>query len=255
MSKINNTATVTAKYSLPDGSYNNTNVTSNVSTTEYMTTSLQKQRLTTKTFAVPNAEIEQMLMLTNNAEQTVFDIYVVDTISAGATFKEGSLSIDDVPYPDYHIDGYFLPNELLAGECVIVRYVIVADAVPTVSEITSVSNITYSINEITGLSEDSNTVSVEVVDNNISITKSCDKGAVVAGQTIRFTNVIENKGSITNTNVVFRDEIPAGTSFVAGSVVVNGVAQASYDPAVGFSLGTLSPNAVATVVFDVLVVR
>lgn len=253
MTKITNTAKLTAKYSLPDGSYNNTNVTSNVSATEYMTVSFLKQRLTTKTFCVPNGEFEQFLMLTNNAEHTIFDVFIVDTIENGAHFKAGTMTIDDDPYPDYDADGYFLPNEIAPGECVLIKYTIVVDDSPTASTITSVSNITYSINEVIDLSEDSNTVSVSVVNNKLKVTKTADKSAVLSGQKITFENVIENTGTITNTNIVFKDSIPTGTSFVPESVVVDGVSKPTFDPETGFQLGTLTPQEKITVSFDVIV--
>ena len=52
---------------------------------------------------------------------------------------------------------------------------------------------------------------------------------------------------------MFKDPIPAGTTFVADSVKINGVSYPAYNPAVGFNLPDLAPDAAATIEFDVKV--
>ena len=68
-----------------------------------------------------------------------------------------------------------------------------------------------------------------------------------------FQNVTKNEGDIINTNLFFKDPIPEGTTFVAGSVKVNQEEKADFDPAVGFNLDDLNPNGEITVTFEVKV--
>lgn len=60
-------------------------------------------------------------------------------------------------------------------------------------------------------------------------------------------------GSVIVNGIVFNDPIPAGTTFVADSVKINGVSYPAYNPAVGFNLPDLAPDAAATIEFDVKV--
>lgn len=88
---------------------------------------------------------------------------------------------------------------------------------------------------------------------NPVITKSADKTFAVAGDTLHYTSVITNTGSLLKSDLVFTDPIPAGTTFTAGSVKINGAAFPAYDPQAGFALPDLAVGEAVTVEFDVTV--
>ncbi|MEN8140314.1 MAG: isopeptide-forming domain-containing fimbrial protein [Thermodesulfobacteriota bacterium] len=92
------------------------------------------------------------------------------------------------------------------------------------------------------------------------------------GDVLRYTIVISNSGQVPATGVTFSDSVPVGTSYVAGSTSLNGLAVAdaagpaspliagipvsSSDltpPLPGVGGGIVSPGASATITFDVLV--
>lgn len=81
--------------------------------------------------------------------------------------------------------------------------------------------------------------------------KSVDKTVAIKGETLTYTSVVTNTGSLPLFNTIFRDAIPLGTSFVAGSVTVDGTSFPSYDPSAGFTIGTLNPSDSVTVIFQV----
>lgn len=54
-------------------------------------------------------------------------------------------------------------------------------------------------------------------------------------------------------NSKFKDEIPAGTTFVNGSVYIDGVNFPAYNPQTGFFAANLTPQASVTVTFQVQV--
>ena len=83
--------------------------------------------------------------------------------------------------------------------------------------------------------------------------KSVDKAYAVAGDILTYTSVITNTGSIPVTNVIFKDEIPVGTTFVDGSVTVGGVSYPAYNPQTGFFVANLTPQSSVTVTFQVQV--
>ena len=92
-----------------------------------------------------------------------------------------------------------------------------------------------------------------MISGEIIVFKSADRAYAVRGDTVHYTSTVTNAGNVNEVSLVFRDPIPAGTSFVANSVKINGVNQPGLDPAVGFPLPDLAPGASNTVEFDVTV--
>lgn len=88
---------------------------------------------------------------------------------------------------------------------------------------------------------------------DLSVTKQVDKTIAVKGDTLTYTSIVTNTGSIPLENTIFTDAIPAGSTFVANSVFIDGVNFPGFNPASGFSLGTLIPNESKTVTFQVTV--
>lgn len=123
--------------------------------------------------------------------------------------------------------------------------------------ITNQSNITFNYvlpdGRIIASELDSNIVTTEVLTNSVTIVKSVDKAYAVKGDTLHYTSVITNTGSLLNSDLVFTDPIPAGTTFTAGSVKVDGVSYPAYNPQTGFALPDLAAGESVTVEFDVTV--
>ena len=83
--------------------------------------------------------------------------------------------------------------------------------------------------------------------------KVVDKAATVVGDILTYTVRLDNTtGTADATNVIFLDPPPAGTSFLPGSVLVDGVSVTG-DPSVGINVGTVALRAVKTVRFQVVV--
>lgn len=255
MAKITNTSNITFKYQLPDQSEVEDSVTSNVATVENMTTSLQKQLSSSKDFGLPGDEITIELILTNTSEYDVSEVNIKDTIGTGATFKEGTVTIDGTPQASFDpVTGFQLPETLTKnGGSSTIKYTITVDDNPTVETFTVVSEIDYTVAGVEQLTENSNTVTIAIETIMVSIAKTSDKVAVISGSTVKFQNVITNKGNLTHTNVVFKDPIPAGTQFVENSVKIDNVDKPGYNPETGFALEDLTPNAEITVTFEVTV--
>lgn len=80
--------------------------------------------------------------------------------------------------------------------------------------------------------------------------KSADKAYATKGEILHYTSTITNTGTLNKIDLVFSDQIPAGTSFVAGSVKIDGVSYPAYDPASGFPLDDLAAGESTVVEFD-----
>lgn len=91
------------------------------------------------------------------------------------------------------------------------------------------------------------------VNPDLSVTKEVDKAVAIKGEVLTYTSTVTNTGSIPLSNTIFTDSIPTGTTFVGGSVFIDGVNFAGYNPQNGFSLGTLIPNQSVEVRFQVTV--
>ncbi len=88
---------------------------------------------------------------------------------------------------------------------------------------------------------------------DIDVVKSVDKAVAIVGDILTYTTTVTNTGSLTLNNVTFTDNIPTGTSFVDGSVFINGVNFPTYNPQTGFNLGTLALGQSITITFQVQV--
>jgi len=73
------------------------------------------------------------------------------------------------------------------------------------------------------------------------------------GETVTYTVTLENTCTSPLTNVFFKDIVPNGLLFVAGSVTVNGVSEESSDPNIGFTIPDIPGGSTATVTFDAVV--
>lgn len=145
-------------------------------------------------------------------------------------------------------------SPLSPNESSTISYTLIIDEEPSGDGTNVVSNITYSVNEIVDLQESSNTVAIFIVKQNMKILKQCSSNVAIKGQLLTFTNTISNLGNTANTNIVFTDSIPEGTTFVEGSVKINDVEQPDYNPADGFSLDNLSPQDKFIVTFEVTII-
>ena len=68
-----------------------------------------------------------------------------------------------------------------------------------------------------------------------------------------YTITLENTGNIPMTNVSVIDQPPVGTQFIVDSVTVNGLSQSGVDPSIGIPIGTIQPNQIVTITFQVTI--
>lgn len=253
MAKILNTSSLTAKYTLPDMTEREISINSNTTSTENMTTSFEKVLSSAKTFGFPGEAVKITLTLNNKSEFDVSNVQIKDSL-LGATFQEGSLEIGGTPFPDYKATtGYNLPENINAGQSVVVTYSIDINDPYTTDIVNLLSTISYTAAGTENLQENTNIVNLQVELANIVITKTASKSVVIKGDTITFDNVIKNNGNLKATNVKFTDIIPEGATFTAGSVMVDNVEMPDADPVQGITLSDLEIGGEIKVSFDVKV--
>ena len=254
---IDNKSNISFQYVMPDGSTISAELNSNIVTTEVLTYSVPKVKSSDKTFVQEGETVTQTVVITNNSQTTLFSQSLRDSMTNGAAYVAGSVIVNGVSQPSYDLNAGFPLPDLAPGQFVTVNYSVTANNPVTSTPVQNYAALTYTVNDpargAVTLTENTNTVEFAVVSNRVSITKSVDKAFAVRGDTLRYTTQISNTGTLDKINLFFTDPIPAGTTFVAGSVIIDNVSYPAYNPAAGFPLPNLSPGQSVTVVFEVTV--
>ena len=254
---IPNQSNIAFNYVLPDGQTIAAELDSNVVTTEILTYSIPKVKSGDKTFLQEGETSEHTVVITNNSQTQIFNLNLKDTMSNGATYVAGSVTVNGVSQPTYDpVAGFPLPS-LDPGQAVTITYTIQANNPMTQTPVTDYATLTYTVSDPARIdrtfTENTNTVTVQIISNRITNVKSVDKAYAVKGDTLHYTSVITNTGTLLKNDLVFTDSIPAGTTFVAGSVKINSAAYPAYNPEASFALPDLAVGDAVTVEFDVTV--
>lgn len=255
---IYNSSNVSYDYTLPDGGKTSGESTSNVVQTENLFDAVQKVKSSDKAFASEGQTATQTIVLTNNSAATLTDMFLADFMSDGATYTAGTVTVNGVSHPEHDIQAGFSLPDLAPSESVTIAYDILVGAITAAAKILNDAKLNFSVYDPvrgkTPFEGRTNLVAIPVIKDEMTVAKSVDKTFATRGDVLTYTSVVTNTGTQPQTDIVFRDPIPAGTEFVAGSVKVDGVSQPTYDPATGFSLPDLAAGASSTVVFQVRVV-
>lgn len=257
---IENQSNVTYKAAIPGAETTSNKLTSNAVNTEVLTYSVSKVLTTDKTSMKAGETAHNTVTVTNNSATKLFSTFISNLNPQGASYVEGSVKVNGVSQPTKNmISGFYLPD-LNPGESLTVEYDIKIDNPATVTPVTDSSEFQWWVNDpaVGGKGEVhyreyTNAVSYDIISAKLSIVKSVNKTFAVKGDTLTYTVTITNSGTVNVTDVQFTDNIPQGTTFVANSVMHNGVNMPSYNPAVGYNIGNLSPAQSATTSFQVTV--
>lgn len=251
---ISNKASLTSKITSEAGDEFEVTTQSNTLILYDLNKDISIVKTASKAWTIPNSRILMTTTITNNTGVQIENVTLNDTLTAGATFVEGTLKVGDQEYPDDNpMTGATLPVTIgaLGGEMSF-SYEVLVDTAPQVQTFSNTSNITITLDgENYDLS--SNEMVVHILDNEVFLLKSADKTFVKSGDEVTFTTKISNTGTLTNTNVMFFDPIPEGATFVAGSVKIDGTENPSADPESGISLKDLSAGAEMTIEFKVTI--
>lgn len=255
---IYNSSNVSYEYVLPDGSTSSGNSTSNVVQTENLYDEVSKVKSSDKAFASEGQTATQTIVLTNNSAATLTNMFLADFMSDGATYTAGTVTVNGVPHPEHDIKSGFSLPDLAPSESVTIGYDILVGAITAAAKILNDAKLNFSVfDPVRGKADfegRTNLVTIPVIADEMTVEKSVDKTFAIRGDVLTYTSVVTNSGTQKQTSIVFRDPIPAGTEFVAGSVKVNGASQPTYDPAAGFPLPDLEAGGSATVDFEVRVI-
>ncbi len=256
MATIDNSSSIDYEYKIdPNESARSKEEISNTTSTNLVIGELGMVKTVDKNYATIGDILNYTVTLTNTGNILLTNIEFKDIIPSGATFVSGSVKVDSQSQPTYDPNvGFNLGSLLILGSKV-VTFQAEVTSLPNPNTIINKATTTYNylvIVPITGSSE-SNTTTTTINVTDLELVKSASVTDVMSGDTLTYTTVITNNGNINATNIEFIDLVPSELSFVSGSVTINGTPQPTYDPNVGFNLGTLAPGDSITVVFDTVV--
>ncbi len=253
---IPNQSSVSYLSVLPDGSTVPGQRDSNIVTTEIISTTFSKVKTTPTAFIGEGDSTTQTIVLTNNTNYVIKNLFFNDTLAAGATHVPSTVIIDNVAYPGYDIVAGFSLPDLAVGASTSIVYTVIADNPKTQDTVDNYGTVNYSIDTELGrrdFTENTNTVTFAVISTRLNVVKSVDKTVAIKGEVLNYKSVITNAGSQTVTDVVFSDILEAGLTFVTDSVKIDNVSYPGYNPISSFSLPDIAPGGSVTVDFQALI--
>lgn len=212
-----------------------------------------------KTVSATNAEVGDTLtytvVLRNTSTFTLNNVSFNDPDPAGTTFVPGSVTINGAPSAGNPNSGIAL-SPLAPGGSVTITYRVNVTSVPAANPTTNIATTTFQYVPGPGQppvqeTSSSNPVTTTILNEQLTFTKSVNASTVEVGGTINYTLQVVNSGTVALLNTVLTDNIQTGTTFVPGSVTINGAPSAS-NPNSGISLATLAPNSMTTVTFQAI---
>ncbi|MDI4645943.1 DUF7507 domain-containing protein [Cohnella hashimotonis] len=251
-SQITNQSTV----SFTSGVFSGTSASNTTVTPVY-----QPQIALVKSANTSNATVGDTIVYTINVSNSGnfgASVTVTDTIPAGTTFSPNSVIVGGVPQPGATPTTPIPLGIVVPGQTVVVTFAVVVTSLPSPQQLSNTASavLTYVPPDGRTITQNvtSNTVTFPVSAPNVAVSKATPSTAVALGDTVTYTVTVLNSGIAAVTNVLFTDPTPAGTAFVPGSVLVNGVPAPAAIPSGGIQLGTIAPSGTSTVVFSVNVV-
>lgn len=171
----------------------------------------------------PGDIISYTIAVSNSGTATATAGLISDAVSANTTFVPGSLRLNPAGAGVVGGAPPTLASGLVitAGQSVSVTFAVTVNSLlPDQTQIVNTASVTSSEISLPQISTVTDTVNIPV----LTIQKTsldANGGTLVPGDTISYTIVVSNSGTLTATGGVISDTLPANTSFVAGSLTLN----------------------------------
>lgn len=253
---IQNTAGITFAY----GGIAPSSSTSNTVNTIVNTAIITPVKSVSAAYAEPGTVLTYSTVLTNSGSVAAENIIFTDAIPTGTIFLPGSVFVGVINQPlDNPASGINIPSIPAGGNVIVTFQATIINSIPSPNPIPNNNTTTYQYKVdpagayVSATPAVSNTVITQVNKASLNITKAVDKATATFGDILTYTTTIVNTGNIAATSVQFTDLAPAGTTFVAGSVIVNGTPQPGFNPETGITIASIAAGGTATIVFQVLV--
>lgn len=205
--------------------------------------------------------ITYVLTLNNYGNATANNVTFLDTMPNGTSFVPNSVQILGNP-----VSGTVLPptglniGALPNGFFTTLSFKVTVTSVPSNNSISNFCDVAfdYLVNPTTARNvtsrSTSNTLSLFTSNLRVDLSgirKWVDKKFATTNDILTYVVTIPNSGNTTALNVVVVDTIPSGTSYVANSLLVNGLPSSNLP--ISINVGTIAAGTLATLQFKLKV--
>ena len=215
-----------------------------------------------------NDTLEFILRVTVNSSNYANNIRVWDTLPASLRYVSGSTTVDGTYRNDGITTGGITIGSYSGYRAIVVRFQVQIDnglgnpiysanitntGYASADNIGQVSDQAFVIVTTGGCTTNcSYQLSVQKLGRNISKADSTNHTNVIANpsDTIEFTVTVQNTSSSTINNVMVRDVLPGGLSYINRTTSLNGIQIADGIVSGGINIGTLAPHQIATIRYD-----
>lgn len=249
---LENSANAAFTYTVDPANPDGTNGTSqsNIADTQVNGAIITTNKTVDKAYAKPGDVLTYTIALTNSGNAPANNVVITDSIPAGTTFVAGSVTGATGTPPTLT-----LTNPVTAGGGATVTFQVqVGNTIPDPNPLpnTATADFTYTTdpaepNGRTG-SSPSNTVNTQINSAIVTAAKTADPAFANVGDTVTYTITLLNTGNVAANNVVLTDVIPAGTTFVPGTLV-----GATGTPPTLTLAAPVPAGGSSTITFDVLI--
>lgn len=255
--QIPNQSSVTYNVVEPDKPVVPGRLASNTVNTEVLSYAITKEHTCDKTTAKEGETVHNKITITNNSTTKLTHAFISNPTPDGASYVTGSVKVNGVVQPDNNMTtGFFIPD-LNPGETVTIEYDMQITGQTPTKVVTDKSEFQYTVTDPArgevSYTEYTDPVTISVLSAKLVIEKNVDKAFAVKGETLTYYITIGNMGDIDLQDIYFTDNIPQGTTFVNGSVVINEKNFPEYRPDVGYKVSNLTPADICTTSFQVTI--
>lgn len=249
--QLNNQATVT----FTSGAFSGLTNSNTVMTPVYNPVPAVAKSASTSNASVGDT-VSYTFLITNSGNYGA-QVTLTDNVPAGTAFVPNSVLVNGSLQAGADPIAGINAGVVGPGQTTTVIFSVVINSLPSPQQLVNQGSVSaaFTLPDGRALTRTtlSNTVSIPVSAPNVSVVKSTLSTALTVGDTVTYTSVITNSGIASVTNVQFTDPIPAGSTFVGGSLNVDGASRPAANPATGVIIGTIAPGDTVTVRFQVTV--
>lgn len=198
---------------------------------------------TTLTYTIP-------LIISGN---TTPNVVFIDTLPSGVNYIGYTFKLNGVIISNANLSSGISLGTLPIGVNTITFNACIT-TLPSSNSIINQASITYKYTTDPSLPNNVfksiTTNSTQTIVNTpiINATKTCDKVYVTFADILTYTIIVTNTGSVSANNLVLKDTLPVGISYVNNTLTVNGVSNSGTPSSI--SIGTLPSGSVTTITFN-----
>jgi uncharacterized repeat protein (TIGR01451 family) len=246
-----NQGTAAYNFTLPDGRTLSGSALSNTVTIPVSTPNLAIVKSTTTTATTVGDSITYSISITNNGIETVNNAVFTDALPTGTTFVSGSVLVNGVTRPSVSPSTGVTLGSIAPGVSVIVAFTVAVVSLPPSGVLNNQSTVSFTSGVLSNVAF-SNIVSTPIYLPILAAAKNSNSVNATVGDTINYTINVTNIGNY-GASATLSDTIPAGTTFIPNSVLIQGAPAPGADPASGIPLGVISAGGSLSVTFSVLI--